>query len=100
MKITDLICSAEGSVLVYCAVVECTRNDFSLMARKRTVIYSNILSRIRDNVTNNCRFQIWWMDLLDVSITITLDDNSSHIELLDKESLTASLLVLGLVSSL
>jgi hypothetical protein len=41
-----------------------------------------ILSRIRVSVTNNCGFYVWWLDLLDVSITITLDYNSSHIELL------------------
>jgi hypothetical protein len=40
------------------------------------------------------------MDLLDASITITLDYNSSHIELLlDNESLTVILLLFILVSS-
>jgi hypothetical protein len=41
------------------------------------------------------------LDLLDVSITIIVDYNSSHIELLlDNESLTVFLLVLELASSL
>jgi hypothetical protein len=41
------------------------------------------------------------IDLLDVSITVTVDFNSSHIELLlDNESLIVFLLVLKLVSSL
>jgi hypothetical protein len=40
-------------------------------------------------VTNNCGFWIWWLDLLDISITVTLDCNSWHIELLlDNQSLT------------
>jgi hypothetical protein len=41
-----------------------------------------ILSRIRGSVTKICGFLIWWIDLLDVSVTFTLDYNSSHIELL------------------
>jgi hypothetical protein len=43
-----------------------------------------LLSHIRVSVTNN-----WWLDLLDVVITISLDYNSSHFGLLlDNETLT------------
>jgi hypothetical protein len=52
-------------------------------------------------VTNNCGFYIWRLGLLDISITVTLDYNSSHIKLLlDNESLIAFLLFLGLISCL
>jgi hypothetical protein len=41
------------------------------------------------------------LNLLDVCITITVDYNSSHIELLlDNEFITVFLLVLGVISSL
>jgi hypothetical protein len=67
-----------------------------------------ILSRIRGCVTNNNGFWIWWSDLLDALITITVNYNISHIErLLNDVSLANALpiishwcLTLGLVSTL
>jgi hypothetical protein len=44
---------------------------------------------MKGDVTYNNDFQNWSLDLLDLSITITLDYNSSHTELLlGNESLT------------
>jgi hypothetical protein len=59
-----------------------------------------VLSRIRGCVTNNCGFKSWRLDLLDASITVTLDYNSSHIELLlDNESLTVVLILTWFLTS-
>jgi hypothetical protein len=56
-----------------------------------------ILSRKEGCMANNCGFKIWWLDLLDVCITVTVDYNSSHIKLLPKD---ICLRTLGLLSSL
>jgi hypothetical protein len=52
-------------------------------------------TRTQCSVTNNCGFSIWWSDLLDVSITITLDYKSSHIELLLNDVCLANLSLLS-----
>jgi hypothetical protein len=54
-----------------------------------TFLCFTILSRVRSSVTNNFGVWIWWLGLFDVTNTITLGCNSSHIQLLlDHESLT------------
>jgi hypothetical protein len=51
--------------------------------------WSNIVTCIWGNVTNNCGFWIWWLRLFDVCITITHSYTSSHIQLLlDNDFLT------------